>query len=112
MNGCGEIVVEGFTQEIRKKVKNNLSDIAKKLKTSLTNRMKHLQVVEDSAKAFSMKNCIELIKAEEFQDDAKERLLLSVSNSSIAVTLDEFLPGYIMFLKFVKRKKKSWFPCH
>ena len=57
-----------------------------------------------------MKNCIELTKAEEFQDDAKERLnrvFLSVSNTSIAVTLDECLPGCIMFLKFVKKKNKK-----
>ena len=57
---------------MKKKVENNLSDIAKKLRKSLTNRLKHLQIVEESVKAFSIKNCIELTKAEDFQDEAKK----------------------------------------
>ncbi len=94
------VIIEGFSQDVRKKVENNLSGIASKLKIHLTNRMKHLQVVEESDKAFSKNNCKELTKAEDFQDEAKERLnrvFHSVSNASVAVTFDECLPGYVMF---------------
>ena len=59
---------------MKEKVESNLSEIAKKLKTSLTNRMKHLQVVEESVSAFSIKKCLELTKAEDFMDEARGRL--------------------------------------
>ena len=103
-NGSGEIVIEGFSCDVKEKVESNLSEIAKKLKTSLTNRMKHLQVVEESVSAFSIKKCLELTKAEDFMDEARGRLCRvfdSANANGLGFTFEECLSGYVMFLKFI-----------
>ena len=91
------------------KVESNLSEIAKKLITYLTNRMKHIQVVEESVSAFSIKKCLEFTKAEDFMDEARDRLCRvfdSANAIGIGFTFEECLSGYVMFLKFIKKKKK------
>ena len=66
-----------------------------------------IQVVEESVSAFSIKKCLELTKAEDFMDEARGRLCRvfdSANANGLGFTFEECLSGYVMFLKFIKKK--------
>ena len=83
----GDIVIEGFTDDVKKKVEKKLSRIAKKVRTALKERTKHLQVIEHSVRAFSKQNSKVLTSSENFEIEAKERLSGVLESLILALNL-------------------------
>ena len=80
------------------------------MRTALKESTKHLQVIEHSVRAFSKQNSKVLISSENIEIEAKERLsgvLESLSDTSLEFTLNDCLPGYLMYLNFIKKKLAS-----
>ena len=87
MKESGDIVIEGFTDDVKKKVEKKLSRIAKKVRTALKERTKHLQVIEHSVRAFSKQNSKVLTSSDNFESEAKERLSGVLESLILALNL-------------------------
>ena len=98
--GSGEIPIVCFTDEIKKKVENKLSETAMKLVNRLTDRMKCLPILEAAVEAFVGDfSWVEF----KFEDEAKYRLQ-GVFKELSGYQKESFdFMGYLVYLRIVKR---------
>ena len=98
LQGSGEISIVNFTEEIRKRVENKLSDTAQKLESRLTERMKCLTILDAAVQAFAGDfSWVE----NDFEEEAKNRLKIVFKEirgyQKESFEFNDSFPGYLIY---------------